>query len=355
MYQETPLISIIRPGQSSSPIDSVPVSVMKRARCEDNAVRSTLEVGGANPLNLHLGLVADNAPRARQRKWGEKEITADTVKLAKELLTTGVTSTSAELSLHKAFTRWKNVNIVNSTPIGQILAIFAAYLLEAKLKASSVVTYIRQLITLCRRERTEHAEPQWYVVHDLLRGLNLKAAKEDRNHAPDISRVHASKILSTIKATDVGFTIWAMCNCGARVEDLLNLGLNSFIVSEKVIHIHFQITKTRRDPSEQYSIDLPIWLPLPYRLRPHLREKRLFTCNVNRVNRILHEAGFTETSYSFRRLFINDVIDRFTENGITNWLRVIELTGHEQVKTVKGLYKDHSKARCTPSITIVRS
>ena len=45
------------------------------------------------------------------------------------------------------------------------------------------------------------------------------------------------------------------------------------------------------------------------------------------------------TSYSFRRLFVHRVIERFTgEDEMTAWAEVVKLTAHVQIETVRTSY-----------------
>ena len=313
----------------------------------------TPAVNHLNPMNLHRGLVADAISKEGKRTWGSKPVQDSTVRVAKEIVLLGQPTGGAQLSLYRSFCRWRSAHIDTKTSIGQTLAIFGGYLIEAELKASTCVTYVKQLETLCKREPPSVIPPEWSVVKDCIKGLELMALRQPRDHAPDISQERAIEIINGIQDDGVAFTIWAMCMCGARSGDLLALNEFGFTIVGGYVHVHFLQTKARRRQDEQYSVDLPIWYPLPARLqswsqraRPFVSETKrgLFICDADRINRILHKAGFVETSYSFRRLFINGIIDRFTEDGITNWLKVIELSGHETPKVVKSLYKDHSVA-----------
>jgi len=308
----------------------------------------------ANPLNLHLGLVADKTPREGRRKWGFQAVQDSTRRVAKEIVLLGQPTAGAQLSLYRAFCRWRSTHIDKRTSIGQTLCIFAGYLIEAQLKASTSSVYVRQLEVLCKREPPSGIPPEWSAVRDCIKGLDLMATKQPRDHAIDISQERAIEIINTIRDEGVAFSIWAMCMCGGRAADLIELDENSFVILTNYVHVHFYKTKSRRRQDEQYSVDLPIWYPLPTHLvawskraRPFVSvtARGSFVCDANRVDRILHSAGFPETSYSFRRLFINGIIDRLTENGVTKWMEVIELSGHETPKVVKSLYKDHTIAR----------
>ena len=305
-------------------------------------------------MNVFRGLIADKVPKEGQRKWGSQPVQESTLRLAKEIVVRGQPTGGAQLSLYRCFCRWRNAHVNADMSIGQTLAIFAGYLIEANLKASTSATYVRQLETLCKREPHSGIPPEWSVAHDCIKGLDLMALKQPRDHAKDISQERAIEIINLINDHGVAFTIWCMCMCGARASDLLELDEGGFVIIGEYVHVHFRKTKARRRQDEQYSVDLPIWYSLPMRLQgwsqkaqPFVSETKrgLFKCDANRIDRVLHAAGCPETTYSFRRLFINEVIDRLTENGITRWMEVIELSGHETPKVVKSLYKDHTVAR----------
>ena len=126
---------------------------------------------------------------------------------------------------------------------------------------------------------------------------------------------------------------------GARVADLNRLESVQFVVKGNVVYVDFRVTKSARTAAEAFSVELPTWIPFNPIWTAMAKEPKPFTANCDRVNRVLHGAGYTETSYSFRRLFVNRLIDRFTEKGITEWSKVIQLTGHQQAKNVRGHYK----------------
>jgi len=296
------------------------------------------------PGNLHLNLLGgipmSAMPGEGRRRWGSVAVDDATYVTAEELLLEGRPSAAAQLSLFRAFDRWRATNRNLPRSPGEILAIFGAYLFEHDLKASTCANYVRTAWFFLRRLESSHPEPQWYLALDILRGLDRHASRQPRDHAIDIDEARALHILSTIQAVDVAFVIWLMCVCGARVADIRRLAPEQVQLRGSRIVIHFRETKTVVRPIDQYSVDLDLWIPFKEEWRPYL-VGRLSAPNCDRVNYVLHSAGFEETSYSFRRLFINRVIHRFTEGGITDWLRVIELTGHRKAATAKGLYKQH--------------
>lgn len=313
------------------------------------------------PLRLLHGYSWEAMPNARKRTWGGEPVTEATLKKAEEIMRVGKPSSSQHLSLFRAFDRWRSNNpMVRHAPAGQMLAILGAYFVEAGLKCSTSASYIRILMTFLRRE-VSALPPQWHVADDILKGLDVMAAKESVEHAPDITEERAAALIAVIRCPDVAFTLWAMAMVGGRVADLLRLSWGQFKVSEngRRVAVEFRVTKSSREPNEKYSlcvqasdvehsrhaVSFDSWIPFQECWRPFLSAAQPFTADVNRVLRVLHEVGDGETTYSFRRLFINRVIDRFTEDGVTMWCKVIEITGHQQPKTAKASYKKSAVER----------
>jgi len=294
-------------------------------------------------LLQHIGGAPLSAmPREGHRKWGTLPVTENTRTHTEELLIAGRPGISGMLSIHRAYEKWKNVRLRQLLSCGEALAVFGGYLHEAGLKASTCSTYVYSAMFF--EKRLHHQmDPQWFLAHDMIRALNRQACSEERDHAYDTTEEDVIKMLDTVRNPEVTWAIWAMCTCGGRAADLLKLGETggSFQVFGKHVKVHFKVTKNRTEQSEQYSLNLPILIPFRKEWSELASRQNPFTVSAQKINDTLHAAGFRETSYSFRRLFINQVIERLTEDGVTNWLKVIELTGHQQIKMVKGLYKAH--------------
>ena len=69
---------------------------------------------------------------------------------------------------------------------------------------------------------------------------------------------------------------------------------------------------------------------------------KIFTINCDAFNAALKSLGPElegYTSYSFRRLFVHRVIERFTdEDEMVAWAEVVKLTAHVQIETVRVSY-----------------
>ena len=312
------------------------------------------------PLRVYHGFVMEAMPQARKRAWDDGLVTEDTLRLTEQIMLAGKPSSSQNLSLFRAFDRWKlRSPLVWNAPAGQVAAIFGAYLAEAGLKASTCACYVRIILGFLRREAIT-IPPQWHVAQDFLKGMDLRAATEQVEHAPDITEERAAGIIAAIRDAEVAFTLWAMSMAGGRIADLLRLNGDQFKVSPdgKRIAVEFFVTKSSRSQNERYSVcvqhaelgttkfavSFDSWIPFQEEWRAFLLRPQPFKASVNQVNRVLDKFG-SETSYSFRRLFVNRVIDRFTEEGVTQWCKVIEVTGHQQKTNAKASYMTSATQR----------
>lgn len=325
-------------GRESDPLirEPLPSYAKKPQRIDPSLFNSSpfaLDVLGGIPISA--------MPGEGHRRWGTTPVDLETKAATEEILLEGRPGAAAQLSLFRAFERWRSVNPLLPTAYGEVLAIFGGYLYEHDLKCSTCVTYVRTALFFLRRSPPNAEDPKWYLASDVIRGLDRLASRETRDHAIDIDEDRALHILRSMVQPDLAFTIWLMLVCGARCSDLARLAPSQIVLTANKIFIHFRETKTVARPINQYSVELPLWIPFKEEWRIFLTSRETLPADCDRLNKSLHAAGFPETTYSFRRLFINRVIHKFTEDGVTDWLRVIELTGHRKSNTVKGLYKQH--------------
>jgi len=305
---------------------------------------SVEETGG---LQLMAGIPVVAMPREGKRVWGSKAVSDSTHREAEKLLLEARTNSSQDLSLIRSFDRWR-INYMVDGSMGVILCIFCAYLFEAGLKASTCAAYTRRMLGLCMRQLTGYGH-EYHSTHDAIKAMELRAAMEVPEHAVDVSEERANEILSTVRDENARFTIWMMCMCGARVADLQRLTSSQFTIiygsgeGTNKLKVSFYVTKTGRTQSERRTVTFPIWIPYETQWGQFRGQERHFVLDADALNKKLHAAGYKEeTSYSFRRLFINRIIDVFTDDdGYTDWAKVIEMTGHQQAKNVKGHYQVH--------------
>ena len=289
-------------------------------------------------LDLIGGLPAKAMPNERNRSWGDEPVTASTLLNAEELLLLGAPNAGAHLSLFRAFTKWRGRYTAHIS-LPETLIIFASYLDSTGLKKTTCAEYVRMAKKMALRSGEQFGDPSG-AVERVLKGLDLKAAQEKPEHAIDITVERLHEILATVRREDVRWTIWLMANCGARAADLRRLESVQLRIEGNRLTILFRVTKTIRAPGGATEITYEV-TGFEEQWREFLLQPTPCTVNADAINKTLDAAGCEETSYSFRRFFIHNTIDRFTEDGHTDWCRVIEMTNHEKVSTVKSSYQTH--------------
>ena len=267
-----------------------------------------------------------------------------TVTRAEDIIKLGAPTASQDLSIHRGFNSWRINQGLQGYPLGQTLAVFGAYLEEADLKHSTIVEYVQSAHKMCRRDGEVCSDETTY--RHFLKGAQLLAADDKPDHAIDVSMDRILEIMAKLdRAThdEWRFTIWMMVTCGARMSDLRRLKNTMIRFVDGTLRIFFRVTKTSRDGSESYEVTVEQNAVLPFEAqwRAFLAKEMPFRLKADSVNKILHRFGFPETTYSFRRFFIQATIARFTDQGHTEWCRVIEITGHQQGKTVRAKYALH--------------
>ena len=309
-----------------------------------------LKITPSEPRDMCLygGLPMSAMPKEGERKWGSLPITNSTVLLAETLAAEGCPSASQQLSLIRAFERWRSSKFQVCPSPGRVLCIFAAYLIEAELKASTVGGYVRIVRSFCQAEvrTTDYSGPaDWNALIHVLKGLDRRAAGEEPDHALDITEERALEILHAVTDLEIQFVLWLMMNIGARVKDLQRLKEHQLFIDGQRVYVEFKVTKVATTSKERYNIDLPVWVPFQPEWKVFLSRAKPVSASCDRINKILHKMGYAETTYSFRRLFINRVIDRFTESDIVDWMKVIQLTGHQQARSVQASYQESAPKR----------
>ena len=129
------------------------------------------------PLRLGLvgGLPTSAMPGERPRRWGLDPVTEAAIKETHTLLLKSCPGAAQELSLYRAFQRWRTANSYDAVCHGEVLAIFTGYLALHDLAASTCATYVRQALGFCRRE-PQGQPPRWDLCSSALKGLDLRAA-----------------------------------------------------------------------------------------------------------------------------------------------------------------------------------
>ena len=306
--------------------------------------RLTAPLAPGQLLSLTCGVPSACMPSLGVRTYGGAMVSDHTVARAEAIIKLGAPTASQDLSIHRGFSSWRVKQGMQGFPLGQTLAVFGAYLEEADLKHSTIVEYVQSAHKMCRRDGEVCADETTYRL--FLKGAQLLAANDKPDHAIDVSMDRIMEILAKLdRAThdEWRFTIWMMVTCGARMSDLRRLKSAMIRFIDGILRIFFRVTKTSRDGSESYEVTVEqnVVLPFEAQWRAFLAREMPFHLKADSVNKVLHRFGFPETTYSFRRFFIQATIARFTDQGHTEWCRVIEITGHQQGKTVRAKYALH--------------
>ena len=307
-------------------------------------IRASLPPTPGNLLRVTGGVPSSCMPSLGISRWGGSLVTEKTRDRALEIVGLGAPTASQDLSIHRGFKQWRIRQGLTGFPLGQTLAVFGAYLEEADLKHSTICEYVQSAHKMCHREGELCTDEVLY--RNFLKGAHLLAANDKPDHAIDVSMERILEILAKLDRAshdEWRFTIWMMVTCGARMSDLRRLKATMISFLNGILRILFRVTKTSRDGSESYEVTVEqnAYLPFEPQWRVFLEKELPFRLKADSVNKILHRFGFPETTYSFRRFFIQATIARFSEHGHTEWCRVIEITGHQQGKTVRAKYALH--------------
>ena len=296
-----------------------------------NALRSILDT--------QLGVPVAKLPKSGVRQWGDELVNDRHIERVHAIIVLGAPTASQDLSVYRAFTRWRLSQGLSSVKLGQVLCVFGAYLEAADLKHSTIVSYLISVDKMSVRDGENRNDQGEFRI--FMKGMKLLAANDVPDHALDVSSERIAEILRTVRKERIRFAIWMIATIGARCRDLRRLNKRQIeLVGADSIRIHFKVTKTARDASEGYQVkvDFHAFAPFEAQWLKFLEEEIPFEVKADQINKTLHAAGFPETSYSFRRFFIQATVDRFTNEGHTDWCRVIEVTGHQQAKIPRSTY-----------------
>jgi len=317
---------------AKAPVISLPKVVDERTTTESTNGKQW------KALDLFCGIPVRAMPKEGTRTWGREPVTEVTIRRAEDMILEGSPNAGAHLSLYRAFTRWRNKTPIGTTLV-EALVIFAAYLDGTGLKKTTCVEYV----LIAKRMALNNGEKFGAgsgTLERVLACLRIKAALEKPKHAVDITEERLIEILGIIEKDDVRFQIWLMANCGARTADLLRLDSIQMSLKANKLTILYRVTKTNREPGRAHEVTYEV-KRFEEQWREFMQRPKPCELGADAINKILHKAGCPETTYSFRRFFVHNTIERFTEDGHTDWCRVIELTDHEKVSTVKNSYQHH--------------
>ena len=282
----------------------------------------------------------------RQRMWATRAISTTLTSLASTLLGMAHPTFAADSAVTREFELFARTN-VGFGPLDLLLFLFATDMLLQGLKASTVDTYVNGILR-CRAHANQKITGPF--VSDVKKILEEIQCHEEVHHARDIDDAMAMLFLALLDGPAQA-VCFLMIVCGARVSDLMGMTREQFkFLQSREVLVSFKLTKNHRKRGAQYSIVVPVPLGVPLSLAAHFvpgdpsaplisMSTDIFNVELKLVgDRYPDLAGVT--SYSFRRLFIQRNIIRFTDpkSHLADWAEVVKLTGHLKIETVRTCY-----------------
>ena len=295
------------------------------------------------PLNEY-GYAPLSAVRKGKRTWEPRVVSLNTMALATELLRMAHPNAPADASVTREFDTF----VVLNAKLGSLdilLFLFATDLLLQGLMASTVDTYVCGILRCKAHMRDKITGP---FVNDIKKILEEIQCHEEVTHAKDIDEALAARMLRLLDGA-AQVICFLMIICGARVADLMDMKRCQVVFLPSMeARISFHVTKNHRSKAAMYSIIVPICAEVPNGMAKFLSvpDAPLIALDTNAFNSALHEVGSRYcdlagiTSYSFRRLFVQRNIARFSDpkSHFTDWATVVKLTGHSKIETVRTCY-----------------
>ena len=290
-------------------------------------------------------------PVKRARTFEARTVPASTLMVALELINEVNPALPAALSNTLEFEKFV---ALNDRPVGTVsqdflLLLFAIDIQLQGLGAGTTKTYMRSILGVYGRAQVPIKgiyPTQGPCIKDLFKIQELLISHEEVDHAKDMDMETAARIIEALTGPFQA-TAWLMLMTGARVADLLRLCRDQFSFEQAMLKIHFKYTKGRRSEKKAYTLALPYLeeFPIPVSVQYALNvppQALVCTVSVDDFNNALKALGEQfegYTSYSFRRLFVHRVIERFTnEECMVAWAEVVKLTGHVSIETVRTSY-----------------
>ena len=212
---------------------------------------------------------------------------------------------------------------------------FIIDLTEQGLKWSTCRSYLKLLLEGNARRGTRITGP---LIGDLFKIANLLDAESEASHAPDVPRQDLEDLLASLPPGRLRLTFFILFFTGARAADAERLGgWNLRINPEGTVNIYFAITKNHRRKAESYSITIRPSIFIPELGQLQRGEMKTLNCDdFNRgIKELAAERGFSMTSYTLRRSFVQNCINDCRHGDFVQWMEVAKLTGHFDVASIK--------------------
>lgn len=286
-------------------------------------------------------------------KYVVRRVPISTVLVAEALIESSHSDAATLNSLWGRFSEFSSLNdeFVATLPAqaqhSALLLLFITDIIEQGIKVSSALVYAKHIYAAAGRSGRPFQGP---IYGDLLKALNMIDAAREVECAPDISVELAWRVIDELNDTNTKLTAYFLLNFGCRCADATRITADNVRFEENgSVSIRFLITKNHRKFVDRFVInvvpkkligELKLIASLPCGARLPLQECVVF-------NKALLQsplaASLKVTSYSFRRCFIQQLIEENTSrrgvNGhITDWLAVARLTGHHDLAVLRTRY-----------------
>jgi len=317
------------------------------------------ESGGAS-LEFSGGINVKHMPSEGKMRVPPGEIGAEDLQRVEQVMEKSNTNDSTVLSSVRAYVKFRKAN-PSLKAHGRALVCFGAQQTKVGgITPGSALNKLNNIVDYIRANGKGIGE--WKLLKRFMSGLEIEQAMLGHSHAIDIDTdEEAFQYIRNIRAADVRAALWLMMTCGARVADLLRLQLEGQLaidIKDARLHIEFRVTKNRRKTSEKFAVSFPFVQPPDDEVAEIIvnlfKAEEIPLPDVKRVLSVLKGMCKREnlfvgqkkclTSYSFRRRFDHRIISWYTDDdGITEWLKVIEWTGHKETKALRGSYAKATK------------
>ena len=252
---------------------------------------------------------------------------------------------------------------------GEVSCIVAAFfesLRERGLVSSTLVTYTKAFLPYFKKRWPNESMEKF---HKYIAGLKLEVMSSHVRHAPDIDIDCAFEIINTTKVLGIKIDLWLMAVTGGRYADLRRCKQICMLHENGFLFVQWGPMKNRRNAMQQVSNSY--WIPpqlakfdfiadLPTMSTPS-HERKTTHSSYSSISARLKlfqlpqrlvkpEVQYEHvTSYSFRRMFIQNAIDVNTnEKGFIDWEAVCQMTNHKTGAVINATYK---KNPTHPTIT----
>lgn len=276
----------------------------------------------------------------RPKKWNPHTLsTLD--KEATRLFSQAWLSSSSANRVRADYRTFLHLNQLEDNEESKLYAI--GQMIMAGLKMSSISTYLGYLVN-------NRKNAVW-------RATQLAHADEDSQHATDAPAIGLIRIIRAISNVPVECVVWLMFNTGARDMDLRRLRRKqiTLCLAKRTVTIQFRITKGIRSRGKRRTVTFN-WRTTP---TPGVCEmlidgpddaRPMLKVSVNVANSALKKADSSiarkVTTYSFRRNFINHLIDMHYDDVFShkeNLEYIAGFTMHNDPQVIEAFYKKFNK------------